>query len=182
MTAEHGNHKIYRYKLDSNINDLLIRFSNIHKYASLDTFKEAWINWCESNNKIIVGEEKRLKDCGFTGDVKEKMYIASRYYYRKKEGKSVRNGRNGGSDCDVKCKQKRSYIVLDKSLLKLMDAHISQFIIDNNYKPSTGFDNFYEINKKVIETEIERLINHDKDKDIYAKIKKTYKNRYFKLR
>ena len=65
----------------------------------------------------------------------------------------------------------------DKSLLKLMDAHISQFIIDNDYKPSTGFDNFYEMNKKVIETEIERLINHDKDKDIYAKIKKTY-NKY----
>jgi len=182
MTAEHGNHKIYRYKLDSDINDLLIRFSNIHKYDSLDTFKEAWSNWCESNNNIIVGEEKRLQVLGFTGDVKEKMYIASRYYYRKRERGS------GGNGCEVKCKQNRSYIILDKSLLKLMDAHISQFIIDIDYKPSTGFDNFYEINKKVIECEIERLINldkdkdKDKDKDIYAKIKKTYKNRYFKLR
>ena len=68
---------------------------------------------------------------------------------------------------------------VQKSVLDAIDEHIK----NADYKPSTGFDAFCDLNRKLVEDEIIKLNvgedNLDSLEDVRKKIKKTYKNRYF---
>jgi len=160
---------IYRYKFTPEFTDELLRFSKIHQYDQRKDFKESWDNWIEENADIVDDEIRRLQNLGYIGDIKDKMFKSSRYYFRKKTTEKKEP------------KKRRDYIGVKKDLLEMMDIHIKNNIFNESYKPSNGFDDFCKNNIELLKEEVNILIQHgftDSD-EIKRKIKKTYKNRYF---
>ena len=132
-------------------------------------FKEAWETWTEENDGLVSEEIRRLTNIGYDGDILDKMFKSARYYFRKKSTEKK---------APV---QRRNYVGLNKELLDSMDDHIKSKIIDPDYKPSDGFDEFCKNNIELLKEEVKTLCNNGftDSNEIKQKIKKTYKNRYF---
>ena len=64
-----------------------------------------------------------------------------------------------------------------------MDKHINANKKNDNYKPSTGFDEFCKEYIEILKVEVTSLCKSGitDSEEIKNKIKKTYKNRYFML-
>ena len=102
--------------------------------------------------------------------------------------------------------QRKPYITMSKQCIKMMDAHITKHSTTPNFKPSSCYDNFYNENMASAEmaAEIEKIIEKYENvrrnqqplnviptnaaqtvenitNEIMDKIKKTYKNRYYRF-
>ena len=163
------NINIYRYKFTDDFTSELFKFSKVHQYDDRKTFKEAWNVWMENNEEIVNLEYRRLKTHGYIGDIYDKMFKSARYYFRKKSTEKKE---------PVK---RRIYVSSQKDLIDSMDEHINCNIESGDFKPSVGFDDFCKQNVDLLKEEIiilQRAGLTDAN-EIKAKIKKTYKNRYF---
>ena len=162
---------IYRYKFDKNFTDKVYDFSKENKNLNKEQFKDNWDRWKVSNETLINSEVERLKTIGCTGDIENKMFRSSRYYFSKKNEKEP--------------KQRRKYVSLDRDFIEIVDNHILlQFANTNTISsPKDCYKNFCEHNVSNIDTEINRMFEDDNfDKDEGSKkIKKAYKNRYYLL-
>ncbi len=171
MTTENDtiNYNIYRFKFTDDFTSELYKFSKIHQYDHRKDFKEAWETWTEENDGLVSEEVRRLTNIGYDGDILDKMFKSARYYFRKKSTEKK---------APV---QRRNYVGLNKEFLDAMDNHIKSKIIDPDYKPSDGFDEFCKINVELLKEEVKTLCNNGftDSNEIKQKIKKTYKNRYF---
>jgi len=158
---------IYRYKFTQEIMDELHNFSKIHQFDDRVQFKEAWQLWTVEFDETIRVEIQRLSHNGYEGDILDKMFKSARYYFRKK------------SSVKPEVKERREYVSFQKDILILMDQHINS----TKLKPANGFTDFCNTNMEALKKEIAYLVEHNiKDsKQIQAKFKKTYKNRYFLL-
>jgi hypothetical protein len=169
-----SNHKIYRFKLNNEIIELIHQFSKMHQYDDKKTYKEKWIKFLETNTEIFEREKQRLIDLGFNKNVEDKMYRSGRYYFRTKSNEK-----------EKEVKKRRKYISCDINFIELIDNHINENLknLKNDFKPSKEYNNFETIHKNEIEIEIERMLNeidnNIQKNDIINKIKKTYKNRYY---
>lgn len=163
----------FRFKLSDAIVAEINDFARIHRYDCREDFKEAWSKWITANDTAINAELKRLEEIGFTGDINKKMYMSARYYFKNKP------------DTIDPPKQRRKYVTIDKKYIKLMDTFIVNSITLNNngenYKPSNSFQEFLEAYQHETQLIIRDLISSEllSDDLIIAKIKKTFKNRYF---
>lgn len=159
---------IFRYKFGDSFAKQLYEFSKIHQYDDRTTFKEAWTEWTEENEDIVSEEVRRLTELGYEGNILEKMFKSSRYYFRKKSTEKK---------APVK---RRQYISMAQELLESMDDHISKTMTT---KPGSSFIEFCRTNVEILQEEVKRLCTRGfKDSnEIRDKIKKTYKNRYFNL-
>ena len=160
---------IFRYKFSDNFTKPLYQFSKIHQYDHRKDFKEAWNNWIEENADLITTEVKRLTELDYKGDILDKMFKSARYYFRKKS-------------TETKVPQKRrSYVGIQSELLEAMDKHINANKKNENYKPSSGFDEFCKQYIEILKVEVVSLCKSGitDSEEIKNKIKKTYKNRYF---
>lgn len=157
---------IFRYKFGDSFARQLYEFSKIHQYDDRSTFKEAWSTWTEENEDVVSEEVRRLTELGYEGNILEKMFKSSRYYFRKKSTEKKE---------PVK---RRQYISMTQELLVRMDDHISKTM---TIKPGSSFIEFCKTNVEILQEEVKRLCTQGfKDPtEITAKIKKTYKNRYF---
>ena len=162
---------IYRYKFTEEFMVSLYEFSKIHQYDERKDFKEAWKIWTEENEYIINDETIRLNNLGYNGNVIEKMFKSARYYFRKKSNEKKQP------------KKRRQYISVTRELLDAMDSHIQQNIFNKDYQPKTGFISFCKANETMLIETLTRMLEQGiTDSElIEAKIKKTYKNRYFML-
>jgi len=158
---------IYRYKFTQEIMDELHNFSKIHQFDDRVQFKEAWQLWTVEFDETIRVEIQRLSHNGYEGDILDKMFKSARYYFRKK------------SSVKPEVKERREYISFQKDILTLMDNHIKL----TKLKPADGFTDFCNTNMEALKKEIAYLVGHNitDSKQIQAKFKKTYKNRYFLL-
>jgi len=102
--------------------------------------------------------------------------------------------------------QRRPYITMSKSCIRMMDAHIKSHSTDDDFKPSTSYDLFYQEKMSTPEmmAEIELIVEKFEKTiqqsssassmnakvipslesimhEIMDKIKKTYKNRYYRF-
>ena len=163
------NVNIYRFKFTNDFTNELYKFSKIHQYDHRKDFKEAWEKWVEENVDIIEEEVRRLTSLGYQGDILDKMFKSARYYFRKKSTEKKE---------PVK---RRLYIGSQKDLLESMDEHIKSNIFTGEFKPSIGFEEFCKENVDIIKEQINILVQagFTDSNEIKAKIKKTYKNRYF---
>jgi hypothetical protein len=163
------NINIYRYKFTDDFTSELFKFSKIHQYDERKDFKEAWTNWMEENDDIVNQEYRRLKELGYDGDIFDKMFKSARYYFRKKSTEKKAPAK------------RRVYVGAQKDLLEAMDEHIKLNISSGDFKPSDGFDEFCKENVNILKEEITVLCRAGltDPNEIKAKIKKTYKNRYF---
>jgi hypothetical protein len=162
---------IFRYKFTDDFNKELYKFSKIHQYDERKDFKEAWSIWMEEQDDIINHEIRRLTNLGYDGDILDKMFKSARYYFRKKSTEKKAP------------KKRRNYMGAQKELLDNMDEHIKLNINNTDYKPSDGFDDFCKGHVDLLKNEVNVLcrIGFNDASEIKAKIKKTYKNRYFLL-
>jgi len=113
-----------------------------------------------------------LQNMGYDGNVEDKMFKSARYYFKNKKPKTVD---------EEEPKQRRKYIKMDKTILMLIDQHITENINKNNYKPSEGFQWFKEKFQNEVSQEFNRIKENSdiSEEDVEEKMKKTYKNRYF---
>jgi len=169
ITNDEININIFRFKFTEEFTDSLYRFSKIHQYDHRKDFKEAWNTWIEENDEIVDKETRRLIHLGYEGDTMDKMFKSARYYFRKKSAQKKD---------PIK---RRVYYGAQKELLEAMDNHIKMHILENNFKPSEGFDSFCKEHIDVIKEEVNQLCKNGFTNavDVKNKIKKTYKNRYF---
>ena len=164
-----SNVNIYRYKFTDDFTDELFKFSKIHQYDERKAFKEAWAIWTEDNDDIVKEEFNRLRGLGYDGDILDKMFKSARYYFRKKSTEKKE---------PVK---RRIYVGSQKDLLEAMDDHIKSNVVKRDFKPSDGFEEFCKENVDLLKEEVAVLCRAGltDPNEIKAKVKKTYKNRYF---
>jgi hypothetical protein len=129
------------------------------------------------------------------------MFKAGRYYFRKKTAAVVteddKNEEEQPPAKDEKKQQggRRPYITMSKAAIRMMDEHITNrqtatAAAGTIFKPSSCYDDFYQTKMsspemtKEIEAIIEKYENtlspDEMTNEIIDKIKKTYKNRYYK--
>jgi len=162
------NSFIYRFKFTQHFMNELHKFSKIHQYDDRKSFKEAWENWTEEEEKLVETEISRLNNLGYDGDILDKMFKSARYYFRKK------------GTTKPEPKERKKYLGVHKDLLDAMDDHVLTGRNLPDYKPSEGFVDFCKTNTEQLKEEIARLLENDMNSsEIMNKIKKTYKNRYF---
>jgi len=191
--AQQQQKKTFRFEFAEEIMDLIKHFAIVHQYDERKTYKEQWNIWYNENKADMEREIERMIDIGYVGDVKDKMFKAGRYYFRKKNIKNedkeepreseLINNINKLSDVNTE-KKRRNYITMLESTLVAMDEHIKISLArDTEFKPSDGYSEFCEKNVLVLRTEIQRMVvdNIIDKKDIAEKIKKTYKNRYYMI-
>jgi len=165
------NINIYRYKFTPEFMSDLFIFSKIHQYDHRSDFKEAWEQWTEDNENIISSEVNRLTELGYEGDIIDKMYKSARYYFRKK-----------GTEKKT-ASLRRHYISVSKDLINAMDEHVHTEIRRDDYKPSDAFDEFCRSNIDLLKENIAIICKNGLTdaEEIKKKVKKTYKNRYFRF-
>jgi len=159
---------IYRYKLSPFILQSLLEFSKLHQFEDRIQFKENWMLWLKENEEIIEIEQNRLNKLNYNGNLINKMFKSARYYLRKK------------STQKKEPQIRKNYICLSKDILDKMDGYLNNNI---HLKPKDGFIEFCQLNKELLKESISNLYNSGiKDSNqIQEKIKKTFKNRYFKI-
>ena len=160
---------VFRYKFTDDVIERISIFSKIHKFDNRADYKEFWEVWLEDNYSLVEKEERRLADLGYTKCVRDKMFKAGRYYFRKK---TISN---------IKPVERRNYITISSNMLTSMDEHIMRNINVDDYTPASGYDSYCQGNRGVLANEIEYILknNNISSRDIAEKIKKKYKNRYF---
>jgi hypothetical protein len=76
--------KILRFKLSDIVMKKINEFAIKHKTSHRKVYKEEWNKWLEINKEMVEEEIKRTNDLGYKECVKEKMFNAGRYYFRKR--------------------------------------------------------------------------------------------------
>ena len=176
---------ILRFNFSEEVMAMIADFAKVHRFDDRHAYKEHWEAWFEENNDDLALEIYRLEKNGYKGDVKDKMYKAGRYYFRKKELEPSVADVEPNAEPDINAnKPKRTYIAMDKSLIEAMDKHIissmrTQTAYSLPFKPAIGWIDFYKTHEVLIQGERTRLSTIGTDTIIDEKIKKTYKNRYF---
>ena len=162
--------KVYRYKLNSDIIEMVAQFAKLHQYDDRKDYKEAWQEYIEQHKDQIQREQNRLTNLGYDGDLHDKMFKSGRYYYRNKPVTKL------------KPKERRKYISLENNILQSVYRYIHDQGL--SLKPAEGYKQYIEINKELIKAEINRLKEEStlSEEDIMLKIKKSYKNQYFNMR
>ena len=160
--------QIHRFKFSEDFTKQLNQFSKLHQNDNRKDYKEAWVIWSNGNKEIIKNECQRLNDLGYHGNIHDKMFRSSRYYFRKKPV------------VKPEPKKRRKYTSCEHELLLAMDKQISE-ISKKKMPPAEGYSLFCLNNRNMLSDEIVKIVeNGINDKEmIQNKIKKTYKNRYF---
>ena len=166
---DNNNINIYRYKFTNDFTNELFKFSKIHQYDHRKDFKQAWEGWIEENSELVDEEVRRLSELDYKGDVIDKMFKSARYYFRKKSTEKKEPAK------------RRVYVGSQKDFIEQIDQHIKSNISSGDFKPSDGFDDFCKQNVNLLKEQVTILFRTGitDSNEIKAKIKKTYKNRYF---
>lgn len=166
--------RVYRFKFCKDVLSALTEFSSHHQDSTRIEFQDEWEKWLTENKELVDGEERRLVNMGFEGNISEKMYKSARYYYTKK----------AKTPSEAKAPvRRREYVKLNKEMLSMIDAHLETGLTDNKatFKPSHGYNDFISTHNAEYESEVSRLLATSdlSRKDAEDKMKKTYKNRYY---
>lgn len=180
---------VFRFNLNEEMVDALLQFSKTHQNDDCETYKEAWVVWKRGAaiTELFENETGRLKMLGYRGSaesVEDKIFKSGRYYFRNKLFIKAPPTK--------RCK----YIPMSKELISAMDSHI-MMNANTHFSPASLFINFCQTHIDVLKHEITRLVNLTpmveeggggegirggiNEPSIVSKIKKTYKNRVFKM-
>lgn len=169
---------ILRFKFSDNIVTLINNFSIKNKSLERKEYKKEWNHFMEFNDRVINEEIERIKNLGYNECVKDKMFKAGRYYFRKKYTDTGMPEANSVMPSHVTVPKKRAYIKISSNLLNSMDTHIQKNINNKSYTPANGHK-MYCLNHMELLRKEKKEIGMDSIDMFLGKIKKTYKNRYF---
>ena len=203
---------ILRFKFSDNVMESINQFAKINQLTDRKVYKQEWNKWLELNERIVNEEINRMNKLGYDSvkeSVKDKMFKAGRYYFRKKNTNKVETNKvetnkvetNKVETNDTQCSQivitntqtKREYIKLTTTMLNMIDNHIKQNINNKNYTPANGHKQFCLNNISMLCQEKNNIEKNNIEKNnieknnidmsninvFLEKIKKTYKNRHF---
>ena len=191
-TGNNGNHhkgRVLRFEFSAALIHAVMAFVGRHRYDDRKTYKEAWTAWLLTKDTaaLLDAEHARLNNLGYTGDVADKLFKSARYYFRQK----TCGFPNLSLHADPMCPKQvggralvapRKYVLLNRDLLHVMDAHIECGLRRAEYTPAGGFAEFCKLNVDSYRDEVARLSElMTTGEAVYNKLKKTYKNRYFMI-
>jgi hypothetical protein len=167
----------FRFEFTEEFKTKLENFAREHENKDRKTYKKEWESWCKIHETDIKDENHRLVELGFTGDVYDKMFMSVRYYFRKKIQK-VDNCSQPEPEPETKKRRKYSY--LDKNMFEIIQNYIES--LQETLSPSKAFTLFIENNKEPILSNMNdtETTNREHIKTHVDKIKKTFKNLYYK--
>jgi hypothetical protein len=151
---------IFRFKLSQTILNDIVEFSKQHRYDDRKTFKEEWNKWCKENEHTIQQETDRLRSLGYDGNVKQKLFVAVRYYFRTKEyDNDDNNNAEDNNKKEVKQQQQRKpYVSMDSKMIELIDNHLKEYAQHYDvFTPSNAYDDFCSKYTNEMFQEITRL-------------------------
>jgi hypothetical protein len=198
--------KIFRYKLSDDILLNITQFAKIHQFDDRHMYKDAWLIWLAEHQDSVEREVARLEQLDYKGDSIDKMFKAGRYYFREKvatkaaqveqeqveqqqveqqqvEQQQVPNVQEVPK-VQIQTKAKRDYIVMHPDTIQAMDKHLRSLMTSKEFKPALAYNQFCEQHEEILRKEIRRLLTENETLTgvkLSAKLKKTYKNRYFIL-
>ena len=163
---------VYRFTFSKAFMMLLERVAENRRNDSLADFRRHWGIWKENHITEIQRETAELEARGYKGNMEQKMFKSARYYLRNKKKEKTAP------------KKRRKYISFRRPFLEDMDRHILDVAMVEQQKPAFAFNHFYGSSEynKCMEPERRRLNEQGLEEGLIEdKIKKTYKNRYFRL-
>jgi hypothetical protein len=187
----------HRFLFSESFMSHLYEFSKIHQYDERKIFKKEWETWSTQPkiNEIIEIEINRMITQGFNGDIIDKMFKSARYYFRKKslKEKQAESEQQKNPEPELEEQKKPIKERIPKEWLKNMDTHIREQIKKNinpntnisEIKPYDSFINYCNENKGEIYNKIkesEKQPNNMEIETFIEKIKKVYKNRFYKIK
>ena len=143
-TINDTNSSIYRFKFTTDVMIYLTSFAKKHQFVDRKTYKDSWETWLNDNSEMVEEECCRLYKLGYEGDVKDKMFKAARYYFRKK------------SSNKLEPQKRKNYVTVDHELLNCMDEHIRRNIGSSGYSPASGYSDFCQSNINALNDEVIR--------------------------
>lgn len=189
--------KVHRFDFSEKMTEELESFTNLHQYDDRKTFKDAWKEWItEQPVQDRIQEEKdRLQNLGFKGDILDKMFKSVRYYHLKKNTNNNNNqepNNNNNQETNNNNKNKSRF---SKPFLQTIDTfileEIQKSILNTNKNPTKIVTlqqaNVYLQYCKTQQSDIYQelvLLKHaygSINPEIENKLKKTFKNRFFKI-
>lgn len=185
--------RVLRHEFSNGMMQAVAAFSETHRYDDRKTYKAAWAEWLTHPQiaEMLTAEVARLRDCGYKGDVADKLFKSGRYYFRVKQPDQPKQPDQQPDQKQIQKKRER-YVMMSRALLNLMDDHIDRGVRSNDaYTPANGFDDFCIAQNAMLQAEIARLsalnnvnnvnnaTNATNVNNVNEKMKKTYKNRYF---
>ena len=178
---------VFRFKFTSDFSTELSRFSKNHQYDDRKIFKEEFNKWVVDNKNLVEDEIEYLQRNGYNGDIQSKIFISSRFYYRKKEGKITNNCEKESESNEKPKQQKKEYVLLNKELIHKIDNYIIGLNTEEGkviLKPEEGFESFCRDCSELLKNLIRFYLENDntqnqKPEDMKKKIKKLFKNRYY---
>lgn len=181
--------KTFHFNPSSELVEFLTEFACVHKYDDRKTFKEAWLKTIAEPDvaPLIEQEIHKLESAGYEGKALDKIFISLKYYYVKKALKASAQPENQGEK-----KPRKKYECLECDLLTQMDVHIasqiqshiapnpnphmnkdSAFVKICILSPASSYLDFVKIHN-------ETMAEWDDAK--IAQVKKTFKNRFFRMK
>jgi hypothetical protein len=183
--------RVLRHEFSSALTEHLAAFANLHKYDDRTTYKEAWMAWLAHDEiaALLTTDVARLSGLGYKGDVLDKLYKSGRYYFRGKNAEKANAEKANAEKANAEkanADKARKYVLLNHALLDAMDDHIERGLQhDGAYTPARGFADFCNMhaNNDIMQAEVASLSERlsSGEEAVHAKLKKTYKNRYFML-
>ena len=168
----------FRYQLSYDALMVLRPFAQTSASLPRQAFKDKWCTWLAINAQIVEAEEARLTREGYKGCVRDKMYKSARYYFKNRPPSLAKKPR---------ARNANPYIALAPAILSMMDAHIaSASRSSSRAKPSTLYTEWAlsldDAAKATLGSELGRSMAQGglTSEEAAIKVKKTYKNRYFK--
>jgi hypothetical protein len=186
---------ILRFKFSDDVMQSIQTFAKTNKMLDRKVYKQEWNKWMQINERMVNEEIDRINNLGYNECVKDKMFKAGRYYFRKKNtGIEVPKADvvmpkadvvvpkadvvMPKADVVVQETKKRQYIKLTNETLVIIDNHIKQNINNKDYTPANGHKQFCLNHIQLLKKEMINIKMYNID-EFFEKIKKTYKNRYF---
>lgn len=173
-----NEYKKYRFDFTKDVAGLMYSFTKEHRDETAKNFRANWNEWInrEEIKRILTTECELLLNQGFKGDAWDKMYKSARYYYKKQPSDTA-------SKHQAKQKGTKHTNRFSLNFLQMIDTNISKHMQDdkpqielfNEFCETMSEEIIYEL--RVIKTEMGEI-----PEDIKEKLKKTYKNRFYKKR
>ena len=172
--------RVFRHQLSSEVLARVRPFAEANADLPGRQFRAQWDGWIVANRTLLDTEATRLAANGYAGDVDAKVYRSARYYFKSRPPTLERKTRATNST---------PYLSIAPQLISSMDGHIAAALRSTQHaKPAELFATFM-LNLEaagltaLLASELARFMEHGGLDATAAerKLKKTYKNRYFRV-
>ena len=160
---------IHRFKCSNELNEEIIKFSQIHLHDQAETLKQQFDDWMKKDNisQLIENENNFLRRYKYdTSTIDVKIFKSIKYYYIKKftnETDETSEGKQERENAHKKRLIKRLPIELKEMIQEDLNEHFKN---NPDFKPSDTY----------------LLFKHNYTDISEESIKKCYKNQYYQMK